>query len=68
MSAKLLRSGSTTGPPHSTNSTGGIAGHKRKPFKRWMGVCALERKFSPPVDSLEWKRARLPCRREDWWR
>jgi hypothetical protein len=68
MSAKLSRPGAEQMVATNHEAIGGIADHGGKPFNCWPGVSALERKTAGRIVLVEWKRARLPCRRGDWLR
>ena len=67
MSAKLLRSGAEQIFATNHEAMGGVVVRIPRPFNRWPGVSGLERKTAGRIASVEWKRARLPCRRADWW-
>lgn len=67
MSAKLLRSGAEQIFTTNHEAIGGAVVRIPRPFDRWPGVCGLERETGDRIASAEWQRARLPCRREDWW-
>jgi len=68
MSAKLLRPYAEQIFASNDKAMGGIAVPDRKPFTRWPGFSAIELKSANRIASVEWKRGRLPCRGEDWWR
>jgi hypothetical protein len=67
MSAKLLRSVAEQIFATNHEAIGGVVLRVPKPITRWPGVFAVKRKDAGHMASMEWKRARLPCRREDWW-
>jgi hypothetical protein len=68
MSAKLLRSGTEQVFATNHEAIGGVTVHGRMPTNRWLGVSASERKTVGRIASVKWKRARLPCRRDNGWR
>ena len=68
MSAKLMRSGAEQLAATNPETIGGVVVCIPRPFNRWPGDAAWERKIASRIAAVEWKRACLPGRKAYWWR